>query len=72
MTEQKRIQQKDFYHSWKKEMLGLYISGHPLEKLRNQIEQQATINTMQLRHQMDEQIDTQMTEKLCEFKDGQR
>ena len=31
-----------------KEMLGLYITGHPLEKIKQQIESQSTINTMKL------------------------
>lgn len=35
--------------SLEKEMLGIYISGHPLEKLRNQIEAQTNINTINLR-----------------------
>lgn len=32
-----------------KEMLGIYISGHPLEKYREQIAKQANINTLQIR-----------------------
>ena len=44
--------------SIEKEMLGIYISGHPLSKLKEQIEKQTTINTMQLR-QIDEQMSTQ-------------
>ncbi len=44
--------------SIEKEMLGIYISGHPLEKFRSQIEAQATINTMQLR-EIDEQMSSQ-------------
>ena len=32
-----------------KEMLGIYISGHPLEKLRTQLGEQTNINTMQMR-----------------------
>lgn len=39
--------------SAEKEMLGIYISGHPLEKLREQIEMQTNINTMDLK-QIDE------------------
>ena len=35
--------------SMEKEMLGLYISGHPLDKLRHQIEMQTNINTAQMR-----------------------
>ena len=60
--------------SLEKEMLGIYISGHPLEKMREQIEKQATINTMQIR-----EIEEQMTSNLenteiqtkPKFKDGQ-
>ncbi len=33
---------------YEKEMLGIYISGHPLDKLRDQINKVATINTMQI------------------------
>ena len=40
--------------SIEKEMLGIYISGHPLEKLRGQIERQTNINTMQMK-EIDEQ-----------------
>ncbi len=35
--------------SIEKEMLGIYISGHPLEKLRSQIEMQSTISTMRIK-----------------------
>jgi len=34
--------------SMEKEMLGIYISGHPLEKYREQIEKLSNINTMML------------------------
>lgn len=57
-------------------MLGIYISGHPLEKLRNQIEQQTNINTMQIRN-IDEQMTTNIEENQIQqetkikFKDGQ-
>ncbi len=40
--------------SLEKEMLGIYISGHPLEKLRNQIIATTNIDTIQLR-KIDEQ-----------------
>ena len=45
--------------SLEKEMLGIYISGHPLEKLRKQIEMQTNINTMKLK-----EIDEQMSSNL--------
>ena len=63
--------------SIEKEMLGIYISGHPLEKLRSQIEVQTTINTMQLR-ELDEQMSSQMiveetvTNEKPKFVDGQK
>ena len=48
----KYIEQEEFSEreilSLEKEMLGIYLSGHPLEKLKNQIEMQATINTMDM------------------------
>ena len=44
--------------SLEKEMLGIYISGHPLEKLRQQIEAQTNISTIDLRA-----IDEQMSSK---------
>ena len=63
--------------SIEKEMLGIYISGHPLEKLRTQIELHTTINTMQLR-ELDEQMSSQMiveeavTSEKPKFVDGQK
>ena len=39
--------------SMEKEMLGLYISGHPLDKLRHQIEMQTNINTAMMREAQD-------------------
>lgn len=51
-----------------KEMLGLYISGHPLEKIREQIEEQTNISTMQMRAINDgEDLENIKTE----FSDGQ-
>ena len=35
--------------SLEKEMLGIYISGHPLEKIREQIEEVTTINSINLK-----------------------
>ena len=57
--------------SLEKEMLGIYLSGHPLEKIRKQIEAQTTINTLQLREIdqiMNSQVENAMTTK---FNDGQ-
>ena len=36
--------------SMEKEMLGIYISGHPLEKYRNLIKKQTTISSFDLNH----------------------
>ena len=51
--EHKEMSERDLL-STEKEMLGIYISGHPLEKLRTQIEIQTNINTMQMK-EIDEQ-----------------
>ncbi len=48
--------------SLEKEMLGIYISGHPLEKLREQIERQTNINTIELK-KLDEQMSTNLEEE---------
>ena len=61
--------------SMEKEMLGIYISGHPLEKYRNLIKKQTTISSFDLNHtgakngeQSSEQ--EEYINKL-KFKDGQ-
>ena len=59
--------------SIEKEMLGIYISGHPLEKLRSQLEAQTTINTMDLRN-IEEQMSSSNLENpgmISKYKDGQ-
>ena len=56
--------------SMEKEMLGIYVSGHPLEKLRNQIEYETNINTKQIKEIDEEMSKEEQTEKL-QFKDGQ-
>jgi len=63
--------------SMEKEMLGIYISGHPLEKIRNQIEAQSNINSMQIR-EIEEQMNSQIgiedinTNEKTKFVDGQK
>ena len=52
--------------SMEKEMLGIYISGHPLEKIRNNIEKVATINTLQM-IQMKEQNDLSQDGKQVKY-----
>ena len=49
--------------SLEKEMLGIYISGHPLEKLRKQIEMQTNINTMKLK-EIDEQMSSNLNNEM--------
>ena len=65
--------------SLEKEMLGIYISGHPLEKLRKQIEMQTNIDTMKLK-EIDEQMSSNLKDPEIEllkqnskpkYKDGQ-
>lgn len=45
---QKEFSEKDLL-SMEKEMLGIYISGHPLEKLRVQIERETNVNSLKLK-----------------------
>lgn len=52
--------------SMEKEMLGIYLSGHPLEKLKNEIIKQTNINTMKMKGLMEE-----VNEARLEYKDGQ-
>ncbi len=58
--------------SMEKEMLGLYISGHPLEKLRNVIEEQTNINTLKMKQisESEENSETEIQEKP-QYRDGQ-
>ena len=53
--------------SMEKEMLGLYITGHPLESLRNEIENQTNINTLKMAEAKEEELETG---KII-YKDGQ-
>ena len=52
-----------------KEMLGLYISGHPLDNIRHKIEMQTNINSFQMRQM--ENTDEIGDEIRQEIKDGQ-
>ena len=70
--------------SQEKEMLGIYLSGHPLSKLKDEIEKQTTINTKDL-NLIDSKINLEDGENISEletlnqyelqksqkFKDGQ-
>ena len=53
--------------SMEKEMLGIYISGHPLAGLKEQIEKLTDINTLKIREGLDELEET----GKFPFKDGQ-
>ena len=46
-NEQEELTERELL-SLEKEMLGIYLSGHPLEKLKEQIENQTNINTKEL------------------------
>lgn len=65
-TELKEYSDKELL-SMEKEMLGIYISGHPLEGIREEIEKKTNINTMKMRllHE-EEQINN-----ITNLKDGQ-
>ena len=52
--------------SMEKEMLGLYISGHPLEELREQIEKQTNINTYQMRQTSNEELSDEDALRIIE------
>lgn len=58
----KELEEKEIL-SQEKEMLGIYISGHPLEKIKEAIAKQTNINSMQIKDLNDE--------NASNFKDGQ-
>ena len=53
--------------SMEKEMLGIYISGHPLDKVKNEILQQTNIDTMKMK----ETAEAIEEGNRAEYKDGQ-
>lgn len=63
--------------SMEKEMLGIYVSGHPLEKYREQIIKQTNINSMQIKesskiYEMDgEKQEIHESSNIKELQDGQ-
>ena len=73
-NEQKEFSEKDLL-SMEKEMLGIYISGHPLEKLRTQIENETNINSMKLKEFANLQStvldEGEFIARKNEYKDGQ-
>ena len=60
--------------SMEKEMLGIYISGHPLEKLREQIALQTNINTYQMRQTQNEDMQDDETygKAISDIQDGKQ
>ena len=55
-----------------KEMLGLYISGHPLEEYRLAIEKESTIDTLKMKNiQEDESSETVELDDKPKYRDGQ-
>ena len=68
MTENERL-------SMEKEMLGIYISGHPLEKIKEQIKQLTNISSKELK-EIDEQNSSEENEEnkvqeILKYEDGQ-
>ena len=64
--EMDEFSEKEFL-SMEKEMLGIYISGHPLEKYRKQLDEVTNFNTAQIEETME-----QMTAgEKCDLQDGQ-
>lgn len=71
---QKEFSEKDLL-SMEKEMLGIYISGHPLEKLREQIERETNVNSLKLKELANLQStvldEGEFIARKNEYKDGQ-
>lgn len=55
--------------SMEKEMLGLYISGHPLEGYRQRIEEEANINTLKMKQI--QEIEENQIQEAPRYRDGQ-
>lgn len=66
-NEQDEFDMKDFL-SMEKEMLGIYLSGHPLEKFKNKIEKTTNINSLEIA-----EIDTELQEtgKIKKYKEDE-
>ena len=68
-SEQPELNERELL-SIEKEMLGIYISGHPLEKIREQIIATTNISSLQM-HEIDNQSLEDGTEMQIKFVDGQ-
>ena len=53
--------------SMEKEMLGLYISGHPLEELRTEIDKQTNINSLKAKESWEQMLNNEKQD----YQDGQ-
>lgn len=63
------LSEKEFL-SMEKEMLGIYVSGHPLEKIREQIIATTNISSLQM-HEIDNQNSQEEMQEKPDFVDGQ-
>lgn len=66
--EEKEFSERELL-SMEKEMLGLYITGHPLEKLRKEIERRTTISSMDMKQL--QEIDSDKIQEKKNYQDGQ-
>lgn len=55
-----------------KEMLGIYISGHPLEKYKEQIDRISNINTMDIKNILDNDQETTITDNKVQIMGNNR
>ena len=67
--EQEELNERELL-SMEKEMLGIYISGHPLEKIREQIIANTNISSLQM-HEIDNQNNEEGNEIQTQFVDRQ-
>lgn len=55
--------------SMEKEMLGLYISGHPLERFRQEIQEETNINTLRMKEI--QEVEENEMQETPRYRDGQ-
>ena len=68
-SEQPELNERELL-SLEKEMLGIYISGHPLEKIKEQIIATTNISSLQM-HEIDNQNEEENSDIRTKFVDGQ-
>ena len=54
-TEKEEYSEKEML-AMEKEMLGLYISGHPLENIRKELEKQTNVNSLELKNTLENNV----------------